>query len=667
MGEMSNSELLANVNAAKDDAVNQQGDYISINEKLLKTYLGDPYGDEQEGQSQVISVDVQDVIESDMPSLVRVFLGSQDVMKFIPRTDRDSSEAEEKTKYINWIIRNQKGNSFKILHDWMKDAEIQKTGVVKVEYVEEEKKSTLEVDGLDDDEVLEVIADFEQDPTVEFEILGQDKDDDGTYLKIEYKQEDKYFQVRNIETEDYLISRNARSKEDAELVGDKSLLTRGELISLGFDEDLVKSLPGDDEKEDQSALPQIRYQDQGGEQEENEVNHWASAKIEVFDLYIKIDFDGDGIAERRRIIMAGNRILENEPFEVVPYAMMSAVLMPHNAIGRSRAELTQQTQRVKTVLFRQMLDNGYRVTGGRVVVNEEKTNIDDLLTQRPNGIVRTKDDPRMAVAQLETPYIGQETMQILQYVDSTRVQSTGHYLTNQALDSDQLHKETATRFEGIKDAGAAKVELVARVYAETGYRELYEVLGWLVSKFQRKKDEITVLGKQLTVDPRRWRHTHYVESNVGLAAGDNQETLKNLGTMYTIQNQLKAEGSILVDETDRYNLLQKMGQLMELNGFQTMFNNPEVPEEILAATVEQLIPQNEMLMDQIDQLSSQKELVEMERVKQQTDLLKAQNQSEFNYDKLKADMTEHFDEMMFKYTELEVENKVDIPTKGVNG
>lgn len=661
MAKMTDSQLLAIVNDAKDDSIHMQGNYIADNERFLKTYLGEPYGDEQEGQSQVVSVDVQDVIESDMPSLVRVFLSSHDIMNFRPTSDADAREAEEKTKYINWIINNQKDVcSFKILHDWMKDALIQKTGVVKLEYVEEEQKKTLEVDGLDDIEVTQIITGFEDDPTIEFDIKGQDKDKTGTFLEIEYTQQNKYFRIRNIPSESFLMSRNAISKEEAELVGDRTFMSRGELIAQGYEEDLIRSLPAR-ESEENSALPQIRFNREGGEDEEN-INHWASEEVEVFDLYVLVDYDGDGIPERRRIILAGDRILDNDPFEIVPFAMMSAVSMPHNAIGRSRAELTQQTQRVKTVVFRQMLDNIYRVNGGRVVVNDELTNMDDLLVQRPNGIIRTKSDPRSAVAQLETPYIGQQALQVLQYVDSTRAQSTGQYVTNQALDNDQLHKETATRFEGIREAGAAKVELIARVFAETGYRELFEGLAWLVSNYQQSKTEIRVLGKQLSIDPRRWTRTHYAESNVGLAAGDNEESLRNLTGFYQIQNQLRQEGSLLVDEKTRFNTLERMAQSMEVRGFDSLFNDPEKPEKLLLA-------QNEQLMQMVEQLQAQAQenpFTEAERVKAQASLITAQGKADVDIEKLKLDLKKHIDQIMFDYDKLEAEQNIDIPTKGTS-
>jgi len=669
MAKMTDSELLAIVNSAKDLAVNNQGEYIKKNEDFYQRYLGDPYGDEMEGSSQVTSTDVADVIESDMPSVVRALLGSADIMTFEPvaANEVETAAALQKTQYINWMVRHQKGG-FKVIHDFCKATLIQKVGVLKYEYVEEEKKDEIEYDGLDETELAMILADIPDD-----DIIEQAVDEDGHYVKFKLDQTIKRNDIRGVPSEAFLITPNSETKDDAELVGDYSFMTRGELIAQGYDEDLVKSLPAN-EKEDKSALPAIRHRDEGGLDETNDVSHWASEIIKVYDLYILVDYDGDGVPERRRVILAGNKLLDNEYFGHVPYAISSAILMPYTVIGRSRAEVTLQTQRIKTVLIRQVLDNIYRVNGGRVVVNEDVTNIDDLLVQRANGIVRTTaTDPRMAVAQLETPYIGDKALQVIQYVDSTQAASTGQMLANQGLDADKLYNETATRFEGVADAAAAKVELVIRVIAETGLRDLFEGLVWLTSRYNNDQKEIMVTGNPITITPKLWRHDSHLISNVGLAAGDNQEVLQNMGALLSIQAQMKATGSVLVDEKKTYNVLTKTVQAMGLHRVDNYFNNPEKPQETLLA-------ENEQLMGMVEQFqaNAKNPLAEAEQVRAEATLLKAQTdntvklmEAEAKHTAQIAEMEQNMRQFMvdmeFKYTKLEVENEVDIPGKGSNG
>jgi len=660
MPKMRDHELLAIVGQAKDDAVVFQGEFIRKQEEFLQYYLGCPLGNEIDGQSQVISTDCADVVDSDMTSLVRMFLGPQELMEFTPRTGSnvDIIEAEQKTQYINHLVKGQ-SNSFKILHDWMKDALIQKISSLKYEYFEEETVREYEYDGLDDDEITLMVADFDDD----VEIIGRDEDEGGHFIRFKVKRVEKGVRFFNIPSENFLISRNAENKDDAELVGDKTMVTRGELVAQGFDEDIVKSLPSG-EREDDTSLPAIRFSAEGGLDESEPVKHWASEEIEVFDLYVKVDYDGDGLVERRRIIMAGNKILENERHEHVPFAIMSATLMPHTIIGRSRVEITQQTQDIKTALYRQVLNNIYRVNNGRVVVNEDDTNIDDLLVARPNGIVRTRlPDPRAAVAQLETPYVGDKALQIVQYVDAVRQQTTGGITANQGLDSDQLHKETATRFAGVEKAATAKVEHIARVFAETGFKDLFDGMAWLVSHYHNDKVEILYNGDKLLIDPRFWRFEHNIRSNVGLAASSNENIMQNLGSILSIHQQLKATGSPIVDDAKTFNVLDKVVKAMGLHTSRDMFNDPTKPEELLAAENEQLRSAVEQLQAQIQQ----NPLAEAEQIRAQAKLIEAQSKNSIDAAKLQQDMDQFIVQKEFDYTELEVNKSVDVPNRGVEG
>lgn len=675
---MSDNELLAIVNDAERDALRYAGEWIRENEDYIKRYYRMPYGDEVEGQSQVISSDVADVVESDMPSLVRVFLGAKDIMQFPPvsSSERDKQEALEKTKYINHIVRNQQ-DSFKVIHDWMKDAEIQKMGVVRFGYEENEKTDTQVYDGFSDEELaeLEDELNIERNNGAKVEYIGQDQNEDGThYIEVRKTFIEKKLFVRGVPTEDFIISRNASCEDDAEVIGHAERVTKGELIAAGYDEQMVKNLPSIDNDEggedDRSNLQTIRFKSQNGYKNGQDVKHWASELVDVKYLYINVDYDGDGIPERRYIVKAGNRIIENDQFDMVPYAILSAVLMPHSAIGRGRAEQVMDHQRVNTVLWRQIMDNVYRVNNARVVVNDEQTNIDDLLTVRPNGIIRTEGDPRSAVAALETPYIGNQALQVVQYVDSLRAQTVGQQIANQGLEADRFHRETATRFEGVQDAAMAKIELVARCFAETGFKKLYSGLAWFAARYQNEEQEIMVLGKPMSINPKRWCGGNFVTCNVGLAAGDDGKIQANMGTLLMVQQQLQASASPLVDSKTIYHTMEKLLQSMGIARINDFINDPEIPEDLLQHQVEQLQMQNMQLQQALqqasnpllapEQLKAEAKLIEAE-AKQETEIAKlAEEQRQFN-EKLAAEQMQKLADLEAKYTELELKYKQDVP------
>ncbi|RLC30760.1 MAG: hypothetical protein DRH37_04620 [Deltaproteobacteria bacterium] len=672
---MLDSELLAHVNEAERDAVRYSSEWMRENEDYLKRYYKEPYGDEVAGKSQVVTSDVADTIESDITSLVRVFLGSREVMIFEPNSssDGDKLESQEKTRYINWLVRNQP-TSFKVLHDWMKDALIQKLGVVKFGYEETERTEIEEYDGISEEELqlIDVQLKLKINDGQKVEYIGQSDNDDGTkYVKVRRTWVEKSFFVRGVPTESFIISRNAVSKDDADVVGDIDMVTKSELIAAGYPESVVKTLPAFTGQESRSTMKSIRFKAEGGADIGATLGDWPNHLVEVSYLYIKIDYDNDGIAERRYIVRAGNQILENEQHEMVPYALNSAILMPHSAIGRGRAELVTSSQRVSTVLTRQMLDNNYLVNNGRVVVNDDETNIDDLLTVRQGGVVRTKGDPTRAVFPLVTPYIGQQTLQVLQYMDSLKSQTTGNQLANQGLDTTRFNEETATRFNGMEKSGAAKVELIARVFAETGYRDLYAGMAWYVARYQVEEKEIMVLGKPLTVNPLNWVSDSMVTSSVGLAAGDDEETLQNMGQLLAIHQQLGANGSTVTDPLKVYNIMAKILESMGINRVSDFANDPTKPEEVLLAENVQL----KNAVQQMQQMLQDNPLAEAEEVKAQAGLIKAQATQELNIAKLLEDQRQFNEtltaktnktiaELETKYVELELKYETDIKGKG---
>lgn len=666
---MTESDLLHYLDKVTADEVIETK-YLSENEDLLARYNAELWGDEEEDSSQVVTTDVQDVVESDMPSLARIFLGRGDILEFTPNTDdeRDIKEAEEKTKYVDWIVKKQ---GFKVIHDWIKDAEIQLSGVVKFFYDERTEKETFTYEGITEEEKLLFIEDFQNGPN---EVTWEEETTDDRFnITFEVEHTKKEYCIVGVPTEEFIITRNARSKDSAIVVGDRRPTTRGDLLAEGFDRETIDKMPGKGQKHsdrlrdirDRSTrLDAQRAQDKQGS--DTVYGHqWATEEVDIEDLYVLVDFDDDGIAERRRILRSGDFIIENEPYKIPPYAMMSGISMPHTAIGRSRASLVKDTQRNKSVLFRQIMENGYAVNAGRVIVNESETNLDDLEIIKNTGYVRTTaDDPTRAVGRLDIPYIGDKALQIIQYVDSQRAARTGTLLQSQGLDTDNFYKETATRFQGVQDEGKGKIELVARVMAETGFKELYEGLAWTVSHFQNEATEIQVLGQPMKIDPRRWRFEHNAMPNVGLAIEDEEQQLTNMGALYQVQSQLKQQGSFLVDEVKMYNALTKVVKSMGFSSVNEFFNDPEVPEDQLKAMNEQLLAGVQALKQQ-----AQNPLVEIENIKAQSRLMqeqmKQQGETQRQVMEIKNDNHQFRQELMAKLTELELKFATNVPGAGV--
>lgn len=636
MAKMTDAELLDYRNAAEEGSIHSNQALNDQHRRAFNYYDMGPMGNEVDGESQVISSDVFDLVEADMPSLVRVFLGANEIMKFTPinTSPQEVKIAEEKTKYINQLVRNQ-STSYKTIFDWLKGAEIYKYSAVHFGFEEEEKVKIVEYTGVSDDEMavikIELQLQEQEGATVTFKEIKRDtKDKFHDFTATIKKTIGKYF-VRYIDPENFVISKGAASEEDAQIIGHDEIITKSDLVSMGYDPEFVQNLNSTSSSD--STNEQDRQRDQGGVQDSNS-NHWTGELIKLETRFVKVDRDGDGIAERLKILTVGPELLEADPYEIAPYSVLVSVIMPGQLIGKSRAEIVMETQDIKTTLLRQTMMNMYQVNSARMGINEN-VNMDDALTQRIGGLVRNKGEtnPMNNMTPIPTPFIGDKALAVVQYVDSARAQRTGSLMANQALDTDKLGKETAARFNGVEDASQAKVELVARGHGETGFRTLFTGMLWTVTHFQKDKTEIMVLGKPLTVDPRRWLSDQPIVCNVGLAAGDDATILQNMGSLLNITERLLATGSSVSDQKKAYNILSRITKAMNQPDVSEFFNDPEIPEEVLLA-------QNEQMQQQLQQLqaaSQENPLAEAETVKAKGELIKAEGRQNLDAAKLVED------------------------------
>lgn len=664
---MSKDEMLAVVKSQLSNSIKYSNDdFDKVNRTLFSSYNQDLYGDEVDGRSKVVSSDHYDMVESDMPPMARVFLGSNKIMSFKPFGEQDKEEAREKTEYANFLIRGQR-DSFKTLYDFLKEPGMAKCAVLKF-YSEETKTAEyVRYENLTEDELALVISDLEEGEKVDsVEVASQDEREGQRFdVKFKVMKKTKKITIANVPVDSFIITRGASSLKDAELVGDLCTKRKGQLIAEGFDKKMVKKLPV--KGKERNDLEQKRLEGQGGYDPKSGY-HWTNDEVEIQYLYCLIDADDDGVPERRMIVKCGNEILSEEPYGIEPYAVMSQIPMPHVLIGKSRGEQAAKSQRVRTAVERAMMDNTYAVGRPRYIVDNSsgtqggaRVDLDDLMTMSESitGIVRVDGDPTTAVQTLNVPYIGNEMLQVIQYLDAKKSQTLGNQAVTQGLNADQFYKETATRFEGVQDMGQAKIELLARVYAETGFRQLYEGVIWTAQHYQDDQCEIMVLGKPLTVDPRKWRYEHYAESNVGIGAGDSEQAITNLGVTLQSQMQLLTMGSPLVDQKKIYNTMDDLLRAMGKADLSRYFNDPEQPQQLLMAQNEQLAALVQQMQAQLQQM--QNPLAESETIKARAKLIEAQGKGQIEAVKMQQNQQQFMAEMAARLTELELKYNADVP------
>jgi hypothetical protein len=233
----------------------------------------------------------------------------------------------------------------------------------------------------------------------------------------------------------------------------------------------------------------------------------ASRKVKVRTIFMRADTDGDGIAEMRRLVVVGDTILQNEMYDRVLIAALTPTIMPHRHYGMSIADAVKDLQEIKSTLMRGMLDGMYLSLNGRHAVNEDIVNLDDMLVNRPGGVVRVAGDPNSAISSLVVPNQGGAIIQTIEYMDSVLENRTGaspRVLQGQSFDGNAINK-TATGINAIMSAALARIELIARVFAETGVKELFQIVHTLLLKHNRKPTVMQLRNEFVPVDPRSWK------------------------------------------------------------------------------------------------------------------------------------------------------------------
>ena len=546
---MSENQLKAIVQSEIDDAIGYvETETVEERKNALRSYLRQPYGNEVEGKSSIVTGEVAEAIDGALPSLVRIFTGSDEIAQFDPVGPNDEASAKQATDYCNYIFLKDNPGAI-IIHDWFKDALLQKNGIIKAYWEDKEDVTKESYEGVSDDEIAILLSDksievVEQD-TQEFPVLDQMGmpvvGPDGLpqvygvhNITVKKRTESGKVTIENIPPEEFLISKRAKRIEDAPFVAHRRNIRRGDLIAMGFDEDVVMSLSGSSDLNYQAELV-TRY-DQSEVPDENQSLDESMQEVEVFECYVRTDQDGDGIAELRQVFFADNKILSDEETDYVPFYSICPIPIPHKFYGQSLADRTMDIQLIKTTIMRQMLDNLYLTNNARVVAVEGQVNMDDLLTSTAGGVIRAKSQG--SVQQLVVQNVAGQSFPMLEYLDNVQSKRTGVNDASQGLDASVLQNVTAAAIASMQQAGAGKIEMIARIFAESGVRQLFKGIMHLVTKYQNKERIIRLRGDYIPIDPRTWATSYDISVNVGLGAGTRQEQMAMLGMVLQKQEQL---------------------------------------------------------------------------------------------------------------------------------
>ena len=551
--------------------------------KALEYYLRNPYGNEVEGRSQIVTGEVAEAIDGALPQLIRTFTTTEDIVYFEPKSPGDEESAKQATDYCNWVFYRE-NDGLIILHNWFKDALLQKTGIVKSYWDERVDVRKEEYGNLSEDELALLLSDQslkvvkqEIEYTEQQDMMGNIIQIPSYEVYVQRTEESGQVKIENIPPEEFLIAKSARNVEESVFVAHRRLLPRSDLIAMGYDKDIVDDLPTYNDLEF-SEERVARFPD-GEQPDQNTSLDFSMQTLEVYECYIRIDEDEDGIAELRRIVYCGSEILEDEECDYVPFHSICPIPIPHKFIGQSLADRVMDIQLEKSTITRQSLDNMYLTNNARIGAVDGQVNMDDLLNATPGGIIRIKNPN--ALVPLTVQSVFGQAMPMLEYLDQVQAKRTGVNEAQQGLDPDVLSNVTAAAVAAMMKSNSGKLELIARIFAETGVKSLFKGILHLMTKYQNKPKIIRMRGQYATFDPRTWANEYDISVNVGLGSGDREQKLTMLQMVLAKQEQIIQQygpANPLVSVGQYRNTLAKF---IEAAGFKdaSEFMNEITPEQ----------------------------------------------------------------------------------------
>lgn len=556
---MDKYELKAIIESNRRDSLGYNDSELSTERATaLDLYYGREYGNEEEGYSKIVSKDISEAVDWALPALLKMFVQSGNIAEFEAIGPEDEERAEQESDYVNHVIMDE-NNGFLVLHDAFKDALILKNGYFKHFWEENETVKEEEYDNLSEDDLLLILNELEG----EVEVKEQEVTEDGYHVKFKITKKTGKVCIEATPPEELRISKRARSgTQDAPFIEHVTRKTRSELVEMGMSKDFVDGLSAYTGKEDTDSQTRARDTVSDESDDEGTDADRSMDEIEYCEAYLKVDFDGDKVAELRKVVIVGGEIPEgddwNEQIDRIPFTSITPKRVPHRHIGESLVDDLEDLQEIKTALERQLMDNIYATNHNQYVVNE-RAYLEDFLVGLPGGVKRITDSDPVdgSFAMISTPPILDKILPAIDYIDSNISNRTGINEITTGLDPDVLKMSTEGAIADNVNRASQKVEMIGRLFAE-GVRELVIRVHELEIKHQDQEKVVKLRGKYVPVNPQKWKERTDVKVTVGIGTGNEEEKRNKLSIIHGLQNDLKEHG--LVNPSKAYNLFSDLSK-----------------------------------------------------------------------------------------------------------
>ena len=662
---MDDTELQGIVSAELEDAVSYiDSDVSPIRAKGTQYYRGDPFGNEEDGRSQVVAMEVRDTVSAMLPSLMKVFFSTENVVEYVPRGPEDVAGAQQATDYANYVFTSD-NNGFMTTYALFKDSLVRKCGIAKYWWEEVEEVKIEEYSGLDD-QTLQVLMQegAEVKIVVSYPEPGAMPQMDMTTglpmpapmihdVEIKRSTKDGRIRIMAVPPEELILDRRARSFEDAGIIAHRQMATVSDLIAMGYDQDEIEEniSSTDLDSNDEYLARQPLSTTMGAGDSMNPMQQ----RVLYVEAYMRIDFDGDGIPELRKICCMGSgyTMVRNLPASYIPFVDFPCDPEPHTSPleAMSIFDITHDIQEIKSEIMRNTLDSLAQSIHPRTAVVEGQVNIDDVLNNETGAIIRMRA-PGM-VQPFSSPFVGQPAFAMMDYMDQMREDRTGMSKAAMGLDADALQSTTKAAVAATVSASQSRLELQARILAE-GMKKLFKGILYLMTTHQDKPRMVRLRNEWVQIDPRVWDASMDVNVNIGLGNGDVNEKINALNIIMQKQEQIMAQFGPMNQIASLPMYIRTLQKAIELSGykdassyFNTLPADFQMPQEQPQQTPEQVLAQ---VQAQSIQADIQKKAAELELQRE-----KMIRDDDYRRDQLAQDL-------MLKKYELELKYGTQIST-----
>ena len=588
--KMTESEIVAFIGRKVEQSLNNDdGDLSQVRKDSFDFYNGEDFGNERDGYSSIVTREALEAVEWALPSMLKPFVSGTKAVVFNPVGMEDEEQAAQDTEVVNHLLLKE-NDGYYLFYCWIKDILMYPNGYVKAWIDESEKVTTESYKGLNENELtmlssdpdLEIVEAESYPETVtqqvpnEMGIITEVPVQIELYdVKCKRTENQRKLVVNNVAPDQLLIDNDLAhiSLDDADFIAHRVRRNFTWLVNNGYDPDELEKVGLDGHHEwNDERVNRMFYEDENPDTESDDDD--SMREYWVHECYVKLDTDGDGLAENRKIVMIGDKIFENEEYADQPFIACSAILMSHKHAGMSLVDIEKAYQQVKSALTRNLLDNVYRINTRRKYVGENAL-VDggmtmDALLNAASEIIPTRD-PASIIEETIQPIIG-EILPAIQEIDKQRRTATG-IAPDLSLDPNVLQQSTEGAYQTALNTASERLETMTRNFAEIGVKPLFRKCHRLIREYMDKPLTIKIRGQWADVDPSDWIHRENMDVNVGLGRDGQGQKINNLMTVLGMQRETMPLG--LSDRQTIFNTSEKIVEAMGEDNPETFFLDPK--------------------------------------------------------------------------------------------